>query len=80
MSVFLKSGSLKLLETYRPAQACNRTVLPPHTKIHENPCDGGRVVPCGRADRQIKAMKLIDVFRFFAKAPKIDSVDDFLQT
>ena len=35
-------------------------------KLHQNPCNGSRVVPCGRTD----ITKLIFAFRDFANAPK----------
>ena len=37
-----------------------------NTKLHENPFNGGGVVPSGRTDKT----KLIVAFRNFVKAPK----------
>ena len=37
-----------------------------NNKFHESPCNGSRVVPCGRTD----VTKLAVTFRHFAKASK----------
>ena len=46
-----------------------------NTKFHENPSGGSPVVPCGRTvgrtDGQTDMTKLIDAFRKFANASKI---------
>jgi hypothetical protein len=43
-------------------------------EINENPCSGGRVIPCGRtgrrADKERDVEKLIVSFRNFANVPK----------
>jgi hypothetical protein len=42
-----------------------------HTKFHENPSIGSRLVPCGRTRGQTDMMKLIVPFRSYVDAPKI---------
>jgi len=44
----------------------------PDIKFNENPSSGGRVVPCGRTDKEINMMKLIVAFHSFVNTPKTD--------
>jgi hypothetical protein len=41
-----------------------------NSKFHENLSSGGRIVTCGRTDRQTDMTKLIIAFRNFAHAPR----------
>jgi hypothetical protein len=44
-----------------------------HTKFHQNPSSGSRVVPYGQTD----TTKLTDAFRDFANAPKKGTLEKF---